>query len=161
MYISQAPSEIHPALASHFVYGKKFIFDAGKIAFKEIFAVTSDKNITGAMLYKWKTSYYVDFYIDNNTPIMDIANARLDWGTNSLTKNITGYMRPTDSDYSDKYELMNIITLTLVANSQYGTGYFSTMLADLEGNVFFNTFDLCDENGNVLLAKNCDISFFV
>ena len=161
MYISQAPSQIHPALASRFVYGKKFVFDIGKIAFKEIFAVTSDKNITGAMLYKWKTSYYVDFYIDNNTPIMDIANARLDWGTNSLTKNITGYMRPTDSDYSDTYKLTNIITLTLGANSQYGTSYFSTMLADLEGNIFFNTFDLCDENGNVLLAKNCDISFFI
>ena len=161
MYISQAPSQIHPALASRVVYGKKFTFDIRKIAFKEIFAVTSDKNITGAMLYKWDTNYIVGFFIDNNTPIMDIANARLDRGTKSLFKNITKYMRPTTSDYSDTYKLTNVITLTLKADSQYGTGYFSTMLADLEGNVFFNTFDLCDENGNVLLAKNCDISFFI
>lgn len=160
-YISQAPSQIHPALASRFVYGKKFAFDAGKIAFKEIFAVTSDKNITGAMLYKWNTNYAVDFYVDNNTPIMDITNARLDRSTNNLYKNIDGYMLPTTSDYSDTYKLTNVITLTLGTAAQYGTSYFSTMLADLEGNVFFNTFDLCDENGNVLLAKNCDISFFV
>lgn len=164
MYVSKKPSSIHPALSKRMRYGSKFNLD-NTIKFNEVFRLSSP-GITGIMLYKWNSYIFLECYYDNKVPIMDKTNKRLDRNTGYKDADIgNNYVTINSSNQvvtERASNLLNVVSVTLqIGDSQYGTSYFSTMLNNLEGNVFFNTFDLCDENGNVLLAKNCDLDFFI
>lgn len=156
IYINKSANAVHPIISSKITYDKicKFNYD---IKFKDVFTV-SNSDITGAMVYKYGNSIYVTFYLNGTVPIMDKTNARLDHGTNTLYARIDAI---EGSSSRKQFMLSSKVDLTINSISQYDTSHFNTILNDLDGNIAFNTFDLCDENGNVLLAKNCDLSFFI
>lgn len=164
IYIDPKPAQIHPAFSSRVVIGKKSHISFDKIPLKEIFDL-KDTSMTDMMVYKFGANVYIEAYYDGVTPIVDNSNHRLDTGGNAKSVNITsnlftssGWMVQPNTGtqcWTSRYAIQ------LTGSAQYRTSAFEGFIADLSGSVFFNTFNLCDESGNILLKKNCDLDFFI
>ena len=160
MYISSAPYYGgHPALTSRLKYGERFTF-VNNIKHNEMFTFSeTDGDISGVMIYKWGNGWNIDCFLNGTVPIMDTTNSRYDRGTSCMTADLSNYY--DDGTLNIGKANLAIKEMVLAEAIQYGTSYFSDVLNNLTDRVFFNTFDLCDENGNVLLPANCSIFDFI
>ncbi len=160
IYFSNSPTSKHPAFSNRIKIGEKFIIE-NPPDFKEVFNLPMN-GITDVMIYKAGSStYYLECFFNGEKFILDNTNSRADFGASSYYVKLNDYCSTDDASLSSDHAYDSVKTLNPVKDNQYATSIFSPMLNDLEGNIFFNTFDVCDENGNVLLSKNCDLAFFI
>ena len=158
MYISAAPVTMHQFFSSWFEAGVELDIKSHPISFSDMFSFADVGAPTGAMYYKWNGAFFVDFYYNSNFAVLDGTNSRLDRSSTAKYADLSSYI-PQEGYYHALGT--SKVSVSCASVAQYGTSYYSTLRNNLEGNIFFNTEDICDENGNVLLAKNCDIGFFV
>lgn len=170
-YFSISPDEIHPALLTKIIVGTDYMFTLGDIKFKDIFSVNM-KEITAAWFFGFVERsgglvsyfYYVIYYRNGYIPKIDVANSEIINGSDGGFDRIVEYIH-SGTVISTSDILTDVIPLNLNSLSKFSDWVSkeqtAILLENLEQNVYFNTFDICDENGNVLLPKNCDIDFFV
>lgn len=129
-----------------------------KLKFNDYFALTNVGNVTGIFALWWGNSYQFLFMVNNRFPVFDYTNDKIVYGdgTGDTYKFIAldKYINKTDT-YVD-----SIITVALPNASQ--DQYISGLKNGIDlSKVYFNSEDILDEKGNVILAKNCDISDFL
>lgn len=170
------PNHVHPAISKYFNYGIENHMEEvlNKIKFKDLFNVTEyDASYDHVICYKWGDYIYINFVKSESLPYIDYtASSFFSAGkggspylykalltpTAGVLRAYANYETGTSADICNKQEV-SLVSYTAPQNGS--TTHFSTLISDLESNVYFNSFDLKDENGNVLLNANCTISDFV
>ena len=162
---------VHPAIEKYYTNGEEFNTNdlVAKICFNDFFTLSGyDSSYDNAMVYKWGDSIFLIFFKSTNLPFLDYTNNYIDFNhddnvSNHLRVNIvSGLQAYVDYETSNAWDSFGKIEITLATSTTaQGSSQFSTLISDLEANVYFNSFDLKDENGNVMLKANCSIEDFI
>lgn len=126
------------------------------MSFKECFILTNiPENVTG--VYCVLDNGTKDFYLmlDGCFPVFDYANDRIDFGQ----KNWSKYQKIDSYIGRSTYGKIEISFSSASNGTQQYYNNLSTRL-ELE-NIYFNTEDILDENGNIVVPKNCELSDFI
>lgn len=157
--LTKAFAEIPASIADKWVTGKTFVIEYPPVipmSFKESFTLTNiPENVTG--VYCVLDNGTKDFYLmlDGCFPVFDYTNDRIDFGQENWGKyqGIDGYLgRGT-------YGRMEIS----FSNATNGINqYYNNLSTRLKlEDIYFNTADILDENGNIVVPKNCELSDFI
>lgn len=125
-----------------------------KFIFKDCWALANADDVTGVFALWWNNSYQFLFMVNNRFPILDYANDKILYGSGETFKVISSFGKYL----SGESYTQETITLPDASETEYISGFKSKL--DLS-KVYFNSEDILDENGNVVLPKNCNIEDFI
>lgn len=156
--LQTSPIKTAPALNKIWnMNGEKFKISLPlKLKFNDYFTVSGGEDVTGIYAVLDNGTYDINFMVKGAFPIFDYTNNRIDFGMTNWRKyvNIGNYLGNSNF-YHEKIK----IELPSISGSSRYYNNLDTRLK-LE-NVYFNSEDILDEKGNIILAKNCDISDFL
>lgn len=161
-YLSAAPRSAHPAIqqridSGDISIGKEFNLAAllDGIKPKEIITLNGLTNeVTGVLAYVTDpvSNAYMTILVlhDSNYARLDTATNTLSAGTNTAFTGIR-----LGNTYT------SILSLSATENSSWFYTVSNQFMLNVEGHILYNTHDLCDQNGNVLVKANCAVSDFI
>ncbi|MGN1135191.1 MAG: hypothetical protein ACI4SF_03125 [Oscillospiraceae bacterium] len=125
-----------------------------RFIFKDCWTLANADDVTGIFALWWNNSYQFLFMVNNRFPVLDYANDRILYGSGETFKLIGNF----GTYLNGESYTQETITLPAASETEYVSGFKSKL--DLS-KVYFNSEDILDENGNVILPKNCNIEDFI
>lgn len=148
---------IHPAWEKH-IAASYWSHHTTEVTFKEMYSLELNEDEDNLIIVLQGSTYYIYVYKQGYYHYIDTVNEHIIYGD----ENITGIYRRVSlsiggkRSYTSKEEL-----LPTTQSYTYNTSVYNDWKDNWETYVLFNTKDLCDENGNVLLPANCSIEDFI
>lgn len=153
-------AEIPSSIADKWVTGKTFEIEYPPLipmSFKECFTITgAAENVTGVFCVLDNGTKDLCLMVDGCFPVFDYTNDRIDFGQDNWRqyKTIGGYLGK-----GSVYEKQEI---SFSGVSIDGSQYYNNLSTRLKlEDIYFNTKDILDENGNIIVPKNCELSDFI
>lgn len=148
--------KIPPALENIWICNEEFNFELPlKIKFNDYFALGNKDDVTGIFALKFYGTPQFLFMLNGKFPIFDYSQDIINYGSSYSYKfiDLNSYV-----ENSNTYNYKQTLNLPSASSSSYTKNLKSQV--DLS-TVYFNSEDILDENGNVVLPKNCDITDFI
>lgn len=157
--LTKAFTEIPASIADKWVTGKTFVIEYPPVipmSFKESFTLTNiPENVTGVYCVLDNGSKDFCLMLDGCFPVFDYTNNRVDFGRENWGKyvNLDDYFRR--SGYGN-------MEMSFSSASNGVQQYYNNLSTRLElEDIYFNTEDILDENGDIVVPKNCELSDFI